>query len=765
VLFVALGAIGTLFFSSAIPTTDVPAQQATVVTASSTSIQINCEDPLQYGSNTCSETVDKRPPVAFDVSGERLSLSGSVRVAANVLFAQKVKLLVRSEATGLHTALGFMTSGTSSTWEYFIDTTKLQDGKYFLKVLVENTYGTYEAVDQAEVIIHNQPIPAAILVATTTVEEQADTLVGNDVVAQKSDVLLTTVHSTNEDEFRFEIATLEAETVKLYVTQEINQKEVFLGVAYKASAGLWKYLWNTSDYATGIYKIRAQVIKNNLSIVSNTLSVEKKDQQVVPPVVPISTTPTPPVSIAILSKNPVEGIVGVQIEVADADKVLIYAEKKGTLTEKYLGTAKKIDADTWTYFVDTNQMPNGEYRFISAVTNIYGSYKKSSEFVSIVNSSPELTREQKEAVTRIETTENEIQTTSAITSSANTEVKPVFSVPEYFSTSEDVASSPKEILTQDVFDLKLKRLAAAVRFGDLNAINALKTEMSEFIAIEEGQENEEYELLKTKFIAYVNEAIKKVEEKVAATNKLFEERTNEKITQDSDDDGVTDYDEVSLFNTNPFSADSDSDGFLDGIEIEAGYDPTDSKSEALMVYESPKDTGLERPELLEVISIASAPAILTDGPERVPSAIISGKGLPNSFVSLYIFSTPIVVTVKTESDGSWVYRFDKELEDGQHEVYIGMTDNSGKIIAKSKPFSFVKEAEAFTGTTDPSQVAEAPTSFEPSHSFLSEYTLYLVLSISVVAIGLVLILLGLHLEARTRKIMTSASLDVQEKTA
>lgn len=43
--------------------------------------------------------------------------------------------------------------------------------------------------------------------------------------------------------------------------------------------------------------------------------------------------------------------------------------------------------------------------------------------------------------------------------------------------------------------------------------------------------------------------------------------------QDSDDDGLTDYDEVYVYNTSPYLKDSDSDGYLDREEIENGYDP------------------------------------------------------------------------------------------------------------------------------------------------------------------------------------------------
>lgn len=44
-------------------------------------------------------------------------------------------------------------------------------------------------------------------------------------------------------------------------------------------------------------------------------------------------------------------------------------------------------------------------------------------------------------------------------------------------------------------------------------------------------------------------------------------------TVDSDGDGVTDYDEIYIYKTNPQKADSDDDGFSDQVEIENGYNP------------------------------------------------------------------------------------------------------------------------------------------------------------------------------------------------
>ena len=72
----------------------------------------------------------------------------------------------------------------------------------------------------------------------------------------------------------------------------------------------------------------------------------------------------------------------------------------------------------------------------------------------------------------------------------------------------------------------------------------------------------------------------------------------------------------------------------------------------------------------------------------------SGKALPNSFVTLYIFSNPVVVTVKTDISGTWTYTLDQELENGNHELHLAVVDAGGKILVKSPSVPFVKRAEA-----------------------------------------------------------------------
>ncbi len=42
---------------------------------------------------------------------------------------------------------------------------------------------------------------------------------------------------------------------------------------------------------------------------------------------------------------------------------------------------------------------------------------------------------------------------------------------------------------------------------------------------------------------------------------------------DTDNDGLSDYDEVRIYHSNPLVADTDGDGYLDGAEVTSGYDP------------------------------------------------------------------------------------------------------------------------------------------------------------------------------------------------
>ena len=219
---------------------------------------------------------------------------------------------------------------------------------------------------------------------------------------------------------------------------------------------------------------------------------------------------------------------------------------------------------------------------------------------------------------------------------------------------------------------------------------------------------------------------------------------------DSDGDGLNDAEEIRM-GTSPTNPDSDEDGFIDGDEIEGGYDPkkysSGDKSDKIL-FQSPKDQGNHDSKYeVSSVDLMVKKVPVTDDPniqEEQKVLKLNGKALPNAFVTVYIYSnTPIVVTVKTDDQGNWSYELDKELEDGEHEAYVAVTDNTGKITAKSEPLKFVKTAQAATvipnasaSNSEESAVAQSPVE-QSKNNFIS----FAFLTV-VIFLGLALIMIG-----------------------
>jgi hypothetical protein len=74
-----------------------------------------------------------------------------------------------------------------------------------------------------------------------------------------------------------------------------------------------------------------------------------------------------------------------------------------------------------------------------------------------------------------------------------------------------------------------------------------------------------------------------------------------------------------------------------------------------------------------------------------------------------------VLTVTADDNGNFTYELGDQLADGAHTVYVAVTDETGKITKKSRPFAFlVAEAQAISPeellNLDPVAAAQAERS-------------------------------------------------------
>ncbi|MFA6553394.1 MAG: Ig-like domain-containing protein [Patescibacteria group bacterium] len=225
---------------------------------------------------------------------------------------------------------------------------------------------------------------------------------------------------------------------------------------------------------------------------------------------------------------------------------------------------------------------------------------------------------------------------------------------------------------------------------------------------------------------------------------------------DSDGDGLPDSVEAQL-QTDPNNPDSDGDGISDGTEANSlktdplAMNPTSAlpaQSEAvvseqeLMVFEEPTKNGIETPEKLAVNEITNYSPIIGQN-----NLVISGIGPPNSTIYIYIYSTPVVVTTKTDASGNFTYTLDKNLADGRHEVYVTVNDQTGKIQEKSSPLAFfVRKAVAVSETDYLRGDVNVSASGDTSMSR------YIVIALSAVAAVLVVLLGARYLTKKSKPV-------------
>ncbi len=385
-------------------------------------------------------------------------------------------------------------------------------------------------------------------------------------------------------------------------------------------------------------------------------------------------------------------------EVDSAQKVEFYLIKEGSTSPKiYLGKAKG-DKDEWEAEFDSSNIPNGKYDLYAEIKNVYGTYVSDPEKIEIENLEEETDDEEKSG--------SEKGGAEQLNSSNGQEVA---SENRNVDNNRDLSNQPaqnqdseKKESQSEKDDSKndSSKEGAGKEKDNENSDRGLDR-AEEATKKKDGLTDQET----SNFIQEVEKRFSKDGKDLTKEEKKEINQIKEQLKKDSDGDGLPDHEEKRL-GTDPYSADTDGDGYLDGDEVKNGFDPlgySSGNKEDKIVFEDPREKGQEN--RLYKVERAEMEEEIESGQESEERIKIEGSALPNSFVTLYIYSDPVVVSIKADKDGSWSYILDKELEDGEHEAYAAVTDNTGKVTYKSKPFDFVKTAKAITS---PAQAAENP---------------------------------------------------------
>lgn len=215
---------------------------------------------------------------------------------------------------------------------------------------------------------------------------------------------------------------------------------------------------------------------------------------------------------------------------------------------------------------------------------------------------------------------------------------------------------------------------------------------------------------------------------------------------DTDGDGLPDDAEVRL-GTKPDVADTDGDGFPDGEEVKNGYNPLGKGRLTDGVKLAPVDVAIVSGVPMEQPNSAgkeTADLVVQTAEQKENEEVLhlSGKARPGETVTLFVYSyLPVVLTTVADANGEWSYDLGATLDDGQHEVYVAVTDDTGKIKEKGSPLSFFV-ASAQAASADEFFKSE-PVEDSPTLAAIQDEPVRQSFLPYVVATGLLLVVAGI----------------------
>lgn len=562
-----------------------------------------------------------------------------------------------------------------------------------------------------------------------------------------------------------------------------------LGVVHKDGTDEWSTLWSTTNMDNGEYTLAALMDTSAGTMISKKFTFTVKNGTT-PAAASVLALKKPTLKIflnnIVVSSGAVLTIgdtAEFRVGALDAKKVSFYAMPPSGTTPIELGSGVVDDLlsgktqDIWTATFETNKVKIGSYKLFARVLYLDGTVSESQPFSLSVG----------------QLTGGNVATSVVVASDTkSTDINLLASKEEILSrvTEPALCTTPEECKVFCTSNAALNTCAAFARMsvGAVDLTTSLVEGISEEhitrvlldprrrsdipTSVESANDLMQYcaepshvdicaKMLTKNDLASevtIDEKKKALTEAKDKEAKLLSERVGARVFIDSDKDTLSDYDEVNIYHTDPTATDTDHDGVPDNVEIEEHTNPHGGKAtqgegttskitiEEGVRFEDPLITGVEKKDLLSVSNVQVA-EVGTDanGTSTAKKLFLAGRALPNSYVTLYIFSSPIIVTVRADASGAWTYTLDKELPDGSHQAISAVTDEGGHILAKSEPLPFVKVAAAVSVGSN----ALIPSNETPG--FFTGASLYAFIAILIGLIGVAFSIIGFMVKGRTEK--------------
>lgn len=428
----------------------------------------------------------------------------------------------------------------------------------------------------------------------------------------------------------------------------------------------------------------------------------------------------------------------VTISAVKARTVEVYAERVNATMPLFLGLGKRVGDDGgWQLQYDTSTLPKGRYSLFARIVSGPSTDETKRLLLSVSGA---------HVYDEATTTAAALATESALQELRTENDSGFPSRSNYLATLLAASDFDKDITNalqenEATVNALLTRYASVFQSNNEPLLALAKDVMAKEIEtmVSKQATNPGNELTVSEWRKGLSSAFLAMQADLSEYERKLVERSGRSLITDSDGDGISDFDELTLYETNPLRPDSDSDGVTDGIEIVSSYDPEDSRDEAVLAYSSPREWGTVSPDSLAVTGVS--PIIETDNARGVPSVMteITGRAPANSLVNVFVFSTPIVAVVRADSEGAFAYQLEKPLEDGEHEVYVGLLDNAGTVVAKSEPYRFSKSKEFFTELCEGNEATVVTTAkWVPGFTDL----LNVIVALGVIIFGLLLIIVA-----------------------